>query len=152
VFTVEFLYNLDAFIQLFHAGLIDNGLPVQRARPSCMQERSSRLSAKTTHGPHQATCFQILSLNLLTPQSNTHKYASQTKEENPSSGAISPSFTVIYRHPDCGESASESYPRTKMLALQPESAQEKPAFGNLSYLPTGNVKAFQCKLLLYPCS
>jgi hypothetical protein len=34
-----------------------------------------------------------------------------------------------------------------MLALQPESAQEKPAFANLSYLPTGNVKAFQCKLL-----
>src|SRR5436305_12611314 len=85
------------------------------------------------------------------PSFNTNKYASQTKEENPSSAAISPSFTVIYRRPGRGENASESYPRQKMLALQPESAQETPASGNLSYLPTGNVNAFPCKLL-YPCS
>ena len=113
------------------------------------------LSAKTTHGPHQSYMFSNFKpqpcLPHNPPSSNTNKYASQTKEENPSSAAISPSFTVIYRRPGRGENASESWPKPKMLALQPESAQEKPASGNLSYLPTGNVKALPSKLL-YPCS
>src|SRR5438045_3750008 len=38
-----------------------------------------------------------------------------------------------------------------MLALQPESAQDTPASGNLSYVPTSNIEALPCKLL-YPCS